>query len=75
MIKFGAPTGEHVSIDRGTLDLLLQVAEDAADLITCNCSYPSGTKPGDRCDGSCTHGMAKRALAQIHNSTDITVRE
>lgn len=57
--------GERVPVRRGTLLLLRQVAEDAASLTECNCSYDSGTEPEDRCDGSCTHGMAVRALAQL----------
>lgn len=53
-----------------TLDLLRRVAEDAADLISCNCSYSSATAPEDRCDGTCTHSMAVRALTALreHNA-------
>jgi hypothetical protein len=58
------PTGP-VDVDRGTLDLLTQVAQDAANLISCNCSYAPDTPIERRCDGSCTHGMAIEALRQL----------
>jgi len=48
-----------------TLDLLRKVAEDAADLISCNCTYNPPPTRAERCDGSCTRGMALRALAQL----------
>jgi hypothetical protein len=48
-----------------TLELLRQVAEDARDLISCNCSYDRNTPPEQRCDGTCTHSMAVRALQQL----------
>jgi len=44
--------------------LLTQVAQDAADLVSCNCSY-TASHPSERCDGTCTHGMATRALAAL----------
>jgi hypothetical protein len=47
------------------ITLLRQVCEDAADLLSCNCSYTSGTAPEDRCDGTCTHSMALRGMAAI----------
>jgi len=56
-----APT----TIDADTLALLRQVCEDALDLISCNCSYELGTPKEQRCDGHCTPGMAKRALARL----------
>jgi len=43
--------------------LLVQVAEDARDLISCNCSYDAGSER--RCDGTCTQGMATRALTLL----------
>lgn len=48
-----------------TIDLLRKVAEDAQDLISCNCSYERDTPPEARCDGTCTHSMAVRALQQL----------
>jgi hypothetical protein len=46
-----------------TIELLRMVAEDAANLIGCNCSYT--TLSEQRCDGTCTHSMATRALQQL----------
>lgn len=65
MSEYRPASGETKPIELDTLQLLIQVAEDAFDLISCNCSYDSGTPIAERCDGSCTHGMAKQALKQL----------
>lgn len=54
-----------LALTEADLTFLHQVCEDAAQLLECNCSYDSGTEPEDRCDGTCTHSMARRGMKMI----------
>jgi len=56
------------TIDHATFMLLIQVCGDAADLLSCNCSYDSDTPHDQRCDGSCTHSMALQALRRLQEA-------
>jgi hypothetical protein len=49
------PTRRTITIDRDLFDLLISVAQDAIDLLQCNCVSPG-------CDGSCTYATARKAL-------------
>lgn len=44
---------------------LIDVARDVLDLLTCNCVGQSYTYDPAKCEGTCTHGMARRALAEL----------
>lgn len=58
-----APTPD-VQIAPDLLLLLTQVAQDATDLLQCNCTH-AGHNAVTACDGTCTYGMATAALARL----------